>query len=171
MAIKSIWGFGGIYIRNDSISIQFPHAINELYFSKQNYRHKSISGKLYQTSVYYRPIIQANISICDSNDINKLKDLVNVLNFYTEDKLYIQAQYNTDNTQNIEYQCYLDSDQVRFEQLAQAQVGQTITLKFIGIQKLDQMPIHTSNSDIYRIVDNTDSYYIDQSGNYYIMQN
>lgn len=156
--IRTIWGFGSLNLRNtdSSITARFPYSVHNLYFQKQNRRQQAITGLVHQTDAKFRPMITCNISLCSGDDIVTLISLVQLLN---GTYFYVAPQYNTTNTQNVQYQCVLDSSQVVFEQLANAQVGQTIQLRFMG-RRPTKMPYHLSK--------NTQFYMIDESGNQFI---
>ena len=163
--IKSIWGFGSLKLRTDTLSVQFPYSMHNLYYEKANYRQTAITGKIHDTDIIYRPMIECTIALCQG-DQQKLATLVGILN---STYLYVAPQYSDTNTGNIQYQCLLDSNVVRFDQLSNAQVGQTINLVFIG-RYLDSLPTHMSNAQIYNLINELDQTIVDQSGNTIILR-
>lgn len=164
MATKSIWGFGSLNLRNSGYDISFPYALQRLYFEPVKNRQTAITGKLHQTQNWFRPYIQCVISICNDSDIENLISLVQMLNFVTSDPIYITPNYSVTNTENNEYEVYIDSDQIQFAQLANAEVGQSITLVFIG-RTLTKLPTNISNAVVYNLVDQLGNQFVDELGN------
>lgn len=165
--MNTIWGYGSLNLRNNdnTITISFASVIHKLYFNKSNLRQTAITGLLHQNNVLYRPIIQAQIALCDTTEVQNLINLVQLLNDYTSNALYIQPQYSLNNTYNNQYEVFLDSDSVDFEHISGAQLGQVLKIKFIG-RALYKMPTNYSNPSTYYLVDETGYNLIDEaSGN------
>lgn len=180
--MQTIWGFGSLIITSNNIeyTVQFPNAIHTIYFKKQNFRQQAISSRLHQTIPRYRPIIECQISICDNTDIDKLLTLITIINysghgdgttFAVNTPIYVTPRFNQTNTANYTYPCFIDSDSIVFEDLSSAQVGQTISLAFIGIDCITDLPLNISNPNTYIMIDQSSNTYIDQSSNTYIMIN
>lgn len=161
--VRSIWGFGSLNLRNSdsSVTVSFPTSVHTLSFTKQNKRQTAVTGLLHQTDVKYRPRIDCTISLCDGSYIQSLVSLVQLLN---GTYFYVAPQYSVGNTQNVEYECVLSTQNVRFEQLADAQVGQIIELSFTGRRPI-KLPYHLSKGETFYIIDQSDNTFVDQSGN------
>lgn len=169
MATPHIWGFGSLKVRNSLYDVQFTNAFNNLNFIKQSLRQRSITGKLYQFGLRYRPIITSTITTCNETDVGELQQLLLILSNYQNDPLYVYANYNKDNTQNIQYQMLLDNDSIELQNIANIKVGQTIQLTFIGSYNYDYIPIYRSDVNIVYMIDQSGNTYLDQSNNKYIM--
>ena len=146
--MRSVFGWGSLKLRNTngSISIQFQNVVHSISYIKSNYRQTAITGKIHQTLVKYRPLIKAQITICNEFDYDKLLDLVTLLNNYPLNGLHIMPQNSTTNSINdIQYSCYLDSSTVNFEHIADAQIGQVLTIQFIGRNTVS-LPLNFSSS-------------------------
>ena len=154
---RSIWGFGSLQIRNQNNTISFTSSVHNLYFQKVNNRNTAITGKLHDTDIYFRPIIQANISICDDSNIGSLLQLIDCINDSVLIPMYVKPMFSITNTGDNEYQVYVDSKQIKFQQLANAQIGQQIDITFIG-RTLVKLPKNTSNINTYYMWNGTDQF-------------
>lgn len=166
---KSIWGFGSLRLIRGETTIEFPYAIHQLSFQIISKRSQSISGRIFTTQMKFRPKIKATIHICSSTDLESIIRFIQILNvpFST---ITVSPQYNAQNTQNVQYVCILDNKQLKFSQLANAQVGQSIELSFIAKELITSLPIHTSNYQIFNIVDHQGAYIVDASSNQLIIK-
>lgn len=166
--IKTIWGYGSLKIISlDGLtSITFGNSIHKLYYQKVNLRQTSITGKLFQTQIKFRPIIQCSIVSCTSEDIENLLRLVDILN---SGVFYIQPQFSSLNTVNNTFECYIETQNIDFQHIASAQLGQIIDLSFIGRYLESSMADNYSNPELYDLIDELQNLIVDQSGNQLII--
>lgn len=168
MAIKTIWGYGSLMLTSlDGVStVQFEQSIHSLKFNKQNIRQKAITGLLHQAQIMYRPIIQANITLCNQQQVQSLLDLIALLNQGT---FYVMPQYDLyNNSQNNNYECYIDSQTIDFAHIANAELGQSLDITFIG-RSLVKLPSNISNPETYNMIDSNNDVYIDNESNTLIL--
>lgn len=166
--INTIWGFGDLVITSldDSNQVTFTNVIHKIYYTKTNIRQTSIVGNIHQTEVYFRPVVEAQIiNGCSDTDIDGLLNLIQIFNNGT---FYVTPQNGDINTQNITYQMYIDSQSIDFQHLSTAQLGQILTIKFIG-KSLTKLPTNYSNPQTYTMIDYNDDIYIDDIGDILIL--
>lgn len=169
---QSIFGNGGLYIElatDTSTNVSFNFAFSNIRFEKVNVRQTAITGRIHQTTLYFRPVIEAQIVMCNQDDVQSFITLNNLLQLSVSDGINVYPNYNAlTNNINTPYLCYLDSDIEYLQIDSRVQVGQTITLKFIAKELITQLPQQfTIAATYYYVAANGDSY-LDGSGNKYI---
>lgn len=170
--MQSIFGNGGLYITSSGDSVLFPFAFSNIRFEKNNTRQTAITGLVHQTTLYFRPVIECQVILCNQSNVDDFKTLNTLVQNSVFDAITVYPNYDAvNNSSNIGYQCFLDSDIEYLQIDSRVQAGQTIKLKFICKNLITTLPTSISNPVIRTYVDISGDIYVDGSGDKYISVN
>ena len=153
--MSSLFGWGGVKIAG----VEFANAFGKLSFQREDVRNITIGKKIILHPQGWRPIIDCELFNMDDEYGFKFRQLADsiALSQYEQTPLDIYPRYtSTDDGSLIYYSCFIDSDFAPYD-IAQVDVGQKITLRFIGVDLVTSLPSNLSNPDIViRVTDEAD---------------
>ena len=170
--MTKIWlGWGGVKFVAGGYTAEFTTSrqkitIKPIIFKKRNINHKLIS----RTYGYTMTIDVSDMLNLDDNDYIQYQNLMNILSLQNYDvgdqTIYIYPNYDSSLDNNLYYECILVSE-ITPKDIANLKLGQTLSLKFEVVSKLDTIPTFVSDTEANKYYDGTDEY-TDESGNNYI---
>lgn len=153
--MKSLFGWGGVKIAD----VEFTNAFGTLSFERVDVRNTTIAGTILLHAKGWRPIIEIEVFNLDCGSVDyaqKFRQLAQyiALSQYEKTPLNVYPRFGTDAGSQLYYSCYIDSDFAP-EDVANTEAGQSLRLKFIGVDLVTSLPSNLSNPTM--IVRTTDS--------------
>lgn len=182
MAIRVIWGFGGIEIAaiNDfSESVFFDHTTGRLEFIQEYNEYITESRVLRRVFKGWRPRITCRIyntgcPVTNGNDYDEIRHLIDIVNYArrTGESFYVRPRHDTDfSSDSLYYQCELTSDSFIVEDGSPTAAFQTLDLEFRGVSLVDSIPNYMTGGAAKYWTSQTPDSYVDQAGNKFTMVN
>ena len=171
--MRTVWGFGLFRIGFDAGEyIDFTNSMGKLVYVEEFNEYTSLSGTFKRVSKGWRPRISVDIyNVCDTDHTN-LRRLLEYINTIKSrgGTFWIVPRYDSsyDNTEQILIYAELVSD-INLEDIANTQVGQRITLEFLGRDRVTSLPTVESSAVENNWIDNGVDNYVDESGILYVM--
>lgn len=165
--MPSIFGWGGVKIGSN----EFSYSTANVSFEKVDVRNYTISGSVLVHAKGWRPVIDMELVMTSTADCVKLGLVISDICYSQEygQALTVYPRYtSTDAGSLMSYPCFIDSNFAP-DDIAKVDVGQTVSLRFIGDRLYTQMPTNYSGMTTSGLKDETDNLYTDESGNHYII--
>jgi hypothetical protein len=156
MSVKHLWGFGGVKLTCGGYTAEFTNATGTMRFQPEEIVNTTLNGKIVKSFLGYRVLASMEAHNICATDYVQFQNLVDVLNahFYGGTDIVVYPYYSTTDD-NLSYNMQCTSD-INPEQIARVKAGQKISLSFQSTERVEWLPILTSDP-IYR-------YWLTQAG-------
>ena len=154
MAIKSVWGFGGVRFEYDT-TITFTHGQGSLWFQQVNNIYTAKSGAVTNILRGYRPMMSIKLwqTESDGSEATLFQQLINMLNDANGAAITIYPKYDASTSSTLSYDMVLTSDINIQDTANNVAVGQTLDLQFTGAYLVNAMPTLVDNPSTFYLID------------------
>ena len=162
----SSWtGWGGVKVG----SVEFPYSRASITFDPVDVRNTTISGSVIVHSKGWRVIIDMELIVASESDAQNLASVALLASQSQADgqSINIYPRYtSTDAGSLLSYACFIDSG-FSPQDIAQVDVGQTISLRWISASLLGILPNNYSSQVEEGWIDDGSDTYIDENADTY----
>lgn len=166
MAIKSVWGFGGVQFEYDT-TVTFTHGQGKLWFQQVNNIYTAKSGAVTNILQGYRAMMSIKLwqTEADGSEAILFQQLIEMLNMANGAAITIYPKYDSATSSTLSYSMVLVSD-INIEDLANnTPIGQSLELQFTGSHLLTVMPTLIDNPAEYFVIDENGNQVVDENAN------
>lgn len=159
---NSLFGWGGIRIKSSGTEyVEFSNAFGNIRFIREDVRNTTISGTVIVHPKGWRPVIEMEIFNMTAADVLQWQTLMFILSdsqLNNRTMLVYPRHNNSDAGSVLYYNCFLDGD-IEPQDIANVNVGQSMSLRFIGKDLITNLPTNYSGQIAKDIFDGTDTYW------------
>ena len=166
MAMKSVWGFGGVQFEYDT-TVTFTNGQGKLWFQQVNNIYTAKSGAVTNVLQGYRAMATIKLwqTKADGSEALLFQELIDMLNMANGAAITIYPKYDNASSSTLSYDMVLVSD-IKIEDYANnTAIGQTLELQFTGSQILSTMPTLVDNPAQYFLIDENGNQVVDENAN------
>jgi len=166
-------GFGKVKFENEETSVTFDVGRGRIKYVPvyDGAGLRDLNDRSVQFLKGFTQVVSVDLFTVSTDTVEKMKTLFIMLNRTIDrnDSRYITIYPRFGDTgADVNYDCQINSD-VELQDIANVDVGQTISLEFIG---MDVLPLSTVTSDstLDYLVDESGNNIVDESGNNFVMK-
>lgn len=166
MAMKSVWGFGGVQFEFDTTVI-YTNGQGKLWFQQVNNIYTAKSGAVTNMLQGYRAMMSIKLwnSAADGSEATLFQQLLDMFNDANGAAITIYPKYTAATDSTLSFSMVLTSD-IAIEDVANnTPVGQYLELQFTGALLLAQLPTLIDNPATYFVIDESGNQVVDEYGN------